>query len=508
MVMKARPYQDDLIEASTTELHARRNTLTVCPTGGGKTFIAKEIIERGGFRNTLFLAHRKDLVHQTHKRFSEFLDVGKIISGTNFTAAPHQVASIQTLSSRIKRGGMGHLKPDLIIIDECHRSRGGQYDTLLKSMPDVPVLGITATPCRLDGKGLGDIFEEMIIGPSAARLAEQGYLVMPRVFAANAPSSKGVRKTGGDFNQKQAAEAMMSDDGLIGNIVDHWAQHCRNRRTILFAQSVAHMEQLAERLTQAGARCHLVTGDTPTEERDRIYARISRRRGEILLNVGVAWEGLDIPQLDACIMARMTQSVMIHLQSIGRIMRTFQGKHDAILLDHAGNCMRMFLPWQEVEWSLDHTAAPVVKDTTKNTSKVCQGCFAINDVKETHCVVCGAKFGRETQTFEEKAGELGEIKIKKVEVPYEVRARAWIDLRAEQLRKNYQISWAFVRYKTRFGHWPAIASGRLIDPDNHTEEESAEYLAFLKGEAVRLGKKPGWAYAVWRNALAKQARTK
>lgn len=329
-----------------------RSVILVCATGGGKTTVAASIIEdaKAKGKRIGFLAHRKELIEQCSKRLDDQgMDHG-IIKAGNKRINPRleiQVASIQTLVRRVvpKEGELvPREKPviDLFIIDECHRAEAATYKKVLSYYPKAAILGLTATPHRSDGRGLGDIFDVIVQSSTPAELTEMGFLVPARVFSTPmVPDFSKVSKKMGDFAQKEA-EKLMDRPELIGDVYSHWKELAHDRQTVIFATSCVHAQHITRAFVDKGERAEYLDGETPEEIRTAILSRLERREAQIVVNVGILTEGWDNPEISCVILAVQTQSLVKYLQMAGRALRTAQwiGKVDCIILDHGGNTMR------------------------------------------------------------------------------------------------------------------------------------------------------------------------
>jgi superfamily II DNA or RNA helicase len=268
-----RPYQIDAVERVRALVrHGVRRILLVLATGGGKTSCAAELIRlvvaRGN--RALFIAHRRELIAQAYQRVLEFgltpEQVGVIMASDprRRPGAMVQVASIDTLRNRAKP------RAELVIVDEAHRCLARSYRILADHYPQAVHLGLTATPYRADGRGLGDAYDELVVVASPRELIAQGYLVEPRVFTvppSALPDLSAVRVRAGDYD-KRALEDAVDQKGLVGNLVEHWRKYADGVRTIVFATSVAHSKHITERFLEAGVPSEHLDGETPAAERD------------------------------------------------------------------------------------------------------------------------------------------------------------------------------------------------------------------------------------------------
>lgn len=293
MTFTLRDYQTAAIESLRAQIRAGvRRLLLVSGTGTGKTVIAAAII--GGARQRekriLFLAHRRELIEQTSRKLDAIgVDHG-ICQASHWRTRPWlpvQVASIQTLINRELP-----FAPDLIIIDETHRARAGSYQDILARYPNAVSLGLTATPVRSDGKGLGTMFDVMVQCPSVRAMIDRGFLVPIRAWTQPEQSFKGVRKTGGDYNLEDLA-VRMDQAKLVGNIVRHWRKLANNRQTVVFAVNVEHSKHICKEFTMAGVLAEHLDGTTPTAERDAILDRLATGRTRVVTNCQVLSEGWD-----------------------------------------------------------------------------------------------------------------------------------------------------------------------------------------------------------------------
>jgi superfamily II DNA or RNA helicase len=295
-----RPYQEQVVR----EVEQHRRPIIVAPTGSGKTIIAAEIIRRAENRHVLFLAHRRELIHQARNKLADFgVRAGLILAGHSpDKMLGVQVASIQTLWSRCIRQDNDLPHADIVFIDEAHHARARTYRQIIDAYPDARIYGMTATPCRRDGRGLGNVFDAMVECPQVQELIDLGYLVKTKVFAPCKPNLKGVQTRQGDYVESQLAERMDRAE-LVGDIVTHWHRHADGRKTVVFATSVAHSIHLRDEFVRSGVRAEHIDGSTPKDDRDEILARLECGDLELVSNCQVLTEGWDMPDVACCILA-------------------------------------------------------------------------------------------------------------------------------------------------------------------------------------------------------------
>jgi DNA repair protein RadD len=297
-----------------------RSVLAVAPTGSGKTTVFSHVLAELDARRQrgVILVHRRELATQACNRLREFgVRFGLILAGELADpTARIQVASVQTLVRRRAPPAQ------LVVADEAHLSTAATWRNILANYPQARILGVTATPWRLSGKPLAGQYDRCVVIATPRELREQGHLCGYNGFSYLTPDLSDVSTTAGDYNEEQTAKAM-SQFSIVDNVVEEWGAHARELSTVVFAVTKEHSRQLAARFVVAGVRAEHLDGDTPLEQRQAILARVERGQTRVLCNVGVAVEGLDIPRLKCCVLARPTKSLARAIQMMGRVRRPY-----------------------------------------------------------------------------------------------------------------------------------------------------------------------------------------
>lgn len=414
MTVTLRPYQVEAVEAVRNAYRGgARAPLLVAPTGAGKTvmfsFVAQEAAARG--KRALILAHRRELIRQaSQKLYAAGVQHGIIAPGHTPTRDLVQVASVQTLGRRLQRGSTA--VPDLIVVDEAHHAVAGQWATVAAAFPGARLLGVTATPERLDGRGLGveagGCFDALVLGPTIADLIAGGFLTPTRIFApAEAPDLSGIRTRGGDYEASALADAMARPQ-LVGDAVAHYGRHAAGQPAILFSPSVAHAAAMAEAFRAAGWRAAAASGETSASERDAAIAGLATGAVQVLCSCDLVSEGLDVPAVGAVILMRPTKSLGLYLQQVGRGLRPAPGKTHLVVLDHAGNTLRHGPPEIPREWTLAGRPRKAKDKDEAPPARQCPQCFAVH-APAPACPECGHVYEVASREIEHVAGELSEV---------------------------------------------------------------------------------------------------
>jgi superfamily II DNA or RNA helicase len=498
-----RPYQGELQNLTRQSFrNGFTSPVVVSPTGSGKTVIfadtAKRAAEKGN--RVLILVHRQEILEQTLlKLYSMGVTAGKIAAGSKMTTNKIQVAMVQTLARRLNFVR----KPDLIIIDECHHSMASTWLNIFNHWPDVPRIGFTATPCRLDGKGLKEIADDMVQGPTIASLVEDGYLTFPVI---KKPAEEHVMKFHvkmGDFDKKEQAEKLSSKK-IVGDVIEHYRQYLWKEPTVCFVPRLDYGEMIAKMFRNVGLNAVLVQGGQKYRaERDRGIKGLSDGSVNIVMSAEVISEGVDVPAMTGVIMLRRTMSLSMFLQMAGRPLRTVYApgydlntkegrllaiqrgpKPRAYILDHVGNYYLHGHVLSDRQWSLDSVKKDPRKEEPPET-RICPDCGGVWPGRPTTCPDCGYEWiefavqAKEVKPPEIIAGELVDA------LPDGIIEEGEKDPLI-QLLKRVQTLAPAVRQKAMIAEAYKLAA---------IKGDSAKSILKALGEAA--GYKKGWSHWVW-----------
>jgi superfamily II DNA or RNA helicase len=470
-----RDYQAAFIADFNRELlRGQRKIMGVAPTGAGKTVIAAAIARQAAAasQRVLFLVHRRELVSQSSQKLYDVgLDHGIIAAGfPTRPAVSVQVASISTLHARAVRCSNVELpRADLVIVDEAHHAPARTWHRLIDAYPAAGMLGLSATPCRADGRGLGDIFKVMVQCPPIAALIGSGYLVPTCVYAPTRPDLDGVRVHCGDYIEAELADRMDRPQ-LVGDVVAHWHRLGDRRRTIVFATSVAHAVHLRDEFGRYGVAAAHVDGTTPTAERDAILAGLASGAIEVVTNCGVLTEGFDLPAIGCIVLARPTKSFGLYRQMVGRGLRP--GKDHCLVLDHASCTHEHGFIDEPVEWTLvpdkrPQRPAQTARAARRATTLVdCPECSAARWQGQP-CPACGWRPQAKPQDVEVVDGELG--LVSRDGTVENAAAAAEKNLFYGQLlwiarERGYKAGWAAHKFREKFSAWPGRKDVEPVPP--------------------------------------------
>ena len=396
--------EDDILRCM---MRGFRSPLLVSPTGSGKTIIFCDIAEKAKKKGkrVLIITHRRELYKQTSAALTGIgVDHGLIVAGKAMTADSIQVASVQTLVRRIDK----ICAPDLIIIDEAHHAPSKTWSKIIDTFKTAYVIGVTATPCRGDGKPLCDFFDTLVYGPSVSTLITRGFLSEYVVYRPPLPVNfSDVKIKFGDY-QLTEIEEKMNKRSITGDVIEHYKKLSYGLPAICFCTTVAHAESVAMQFIEAGIPASSIDGSQDFKTRDWKIGSLANGKIKVLCSCDVISEGTDIPVVTTAILLRPTQSMGLYLQQVGRAGRIHKDKKFAIILDHVGNSIRHGLPDEERIWSLTENVQVQRKERNADGGikiRQCTKCFRVHEIAP-ECPYCGYIYKVEDRTPEMVAGDL------------------------------------------------------------------------------------------------------
>lgn len=453
-MLQLRDYQDNCVSGvRRAYIEKRRAPLLVVPTGGGKTVIFSHIAANTSARgnDVIILVHRIELLKQTSLALHKS-GVNHGLINPKFTPnllAPVQVCSVQTL---VKRMHKYNLDPRLIIVDEAHHATAGTWKKIFEYYPKARILGVTATPIRNDGVGLGvdngGLFDELIMGPQIQELIDKGFLVAPIVYAPmERLNLAGLRIKKGDYDKKQLEERL-DKPHITGSAVAHYAKICPGTPAVAFCVSVAHAEHVASEFRQAGFRAFSVDGTTDDIVRDRILSGLGNGTVDVVTSCDLISEGTDIPAIGCGIFLRPTESMGLYTQQGGRTLRPCEGKDFAIILDHVGNTFKHGMLTDHREWTLEGRYKRAGTAGEKGVKvKQCPECYSVHE-PVPNCPQCGHFYISDVKELKEVDGELTQMTeadvaaVKRMKQSEVKNAKTIGELETIAAARGYKPGWA------------------------------------------------------------------
>lgn len=375
----------------------------------------------------LFLVHRKELCQQITNTFTR--------QGVNMALC--SVSMVQTVSRHIDR----ILTPQLIITDEAHHSTANTYTKIYQAFPNALLLGFTATPCRLNSGGLGEVFDDLITSVSTQWLIENKYLSPYKYYSVKLADTSGLHVRAGEYKADEVAELMQHKE-IYGGTVEQWQKLAEGRKTIVYCASVKAAEETAALFRANGYAAQSLDGNTPADVRRDVMESFRRGNTMILCNCELFGEGLDVPDCECTVLLRPTQSLTLYIQQSMRSMRYMPDK-TAIIIDHVGSCYFHGLPDDDRVWTLEP------KKKQENTVKIreCPNCYAVYPPTMQKCPYCGYMAVKEIQRKDKKVVDIDLVEMKRQDdiknTKYsDLTAESWSDVERIRKARGYKIQWA------------------------------------------------------------------
>ncbi len=454
--MQLRSYQIKAIDSLRYSFNTKgkKSPLLVMPTGAGKTVVFAAISKAisDNEKNVLILVHRRELIDQASKKLKAIgVDHGVIAAKYKSSQNNIQIASVQTL---VRRLVTNTFNPNYIIIDEAHHAAAGSWQKIIEHFKDAYKIGCTATPIRLDGRGLADYFDDLVLGPGVAKLIKDEYLAPYKVFAPPLKINLDRVKTlGGDY-QKQELEKEINSADIIGDAVQQYKKHADGLPAIAFCISIKHATDVCNKFKDAGYKAAIVHGGMKVKDRDTAIKGLENGNVQVLTSVDVISEGTDVPDVSAAILLRPTKSEGLYLQQVGRVLRPKPDK-TAIILDHVNSTRTHGFVDDKKEWSLDSQKKKKKKGELAPHVETCKKCFATYKPTPT-CPVCGFESEHRERFIKQEEGELEELK-RKEQAETEKKQQKLLIATAKTLEElemvakilGYKKGWAYRVFESR-----------------------------------------------------------
>lgn len=437
--MKLRDYQEEQRQLNKIAIKTSKAVCSVAPTRSGKTIMFSDMacrMENAG-KHVLILTHRQEIFDQTFQKLADFgISAGQVRSDKLITKNLIQLGMIQTVHKRLQKQERMKKnfnynkftiikKPDLIIIDECHHATSKTWKEVLQYFEDVPRIGFTATPERLDGAGLVELFDTLVIGKSTKWMVENNWLSKPVHLCPPSPLDKANLKIRmGDYD-KQSQTEIMKKHVVCADVVKSYREFFNGAPCIVFCCTIEHAEIMTVAYKNDGWNPAIIHGKMTKKNRTEIMEGFRSGKYHLLISVDLIGEGVDVPAAAGVQLLRKTKSLSLYLQMSARGMTPIyadgydlenyedrkkslqEGKPESIILDHAGNYWIHGSILKEREWSIDHKKR---NNKEKQTIKkvTCPICFFHWESDAKICPRCGHSF--EIALRNKKEFEIHELK--------------------------------------------------------------------------------------------------
>lgn len=444
--MPLRPYQVDL-ENRVRQAYREgcRSPCIVLPCGGGKSVIIADIARQTTAKGNrvLFLVHHRELCDQIRSTFTWW--------GVNMRLC--DIMMVQTAARRLSKLP----RPQLIITDENHHCLANTYRKIYEYFPECRRVGVTATPVRLNGDGLGDVNDRLIIGVSAKWLIENHCLAPYDYYAPSLVDLSEVKMNRGEF-ETSSVEKLMLKKAVFGNVIEYYKKLAGGRQAICYCTSIRHSIETAAAFRAAGIEAEHIDGGTPRAERDEIVRKFKEGALDILCNVDLISEGFDVPDCECAILLRPTQSLTLYIQQAMRCMRYRPDKR-AVIIDHVGNYARHGLPDDDREWTLDKKPKRKKGEKSQpveNAVTQCPECFLTFHTRDESgevvksCPYCGAELPvKERKEIKQEEAVLEKIEGFRIDYSDPDSCKSYKELLLYARKHGYKPGWAYYQAKKR-----------------------------------------------------------
>lgn len=488
-MLQLRPHQSEVVEKLREGFKAgHRCQLLYAPTGFGKTEVAMAIMKAVAekFKKCAMVLDRIVLVDQTSRRLDKYGIPHGVMQAGHWRDKPEehiQVCSAQTLELR-----KTFPEIDLLIIDECHVTRRGVVK-FIKENPHIRVIGLTATPFT---KGLGDIYTHVVGATPTGDLIEKGWLVPLKVYVAKEIDMTGAKKVAGEWSQDEVTERGMK---IVGDVVHSWHQKVHEVfgkpvKTIVFCSGVEHGRELVKRFAEAGYNFVSISYQEDDQFKKDTIQEFSQPDTLIhgLIATDILTRGFDVTDVLCGVSARpFSKSFSSHVQQMGRVMRSHEGKEFGLWLDHSGNFLRFRDDWDRVFYEgvteLKEGGEKAKKEPTLKEKKdaICPACKVLWTFSGKICGSCGYE-RKPKNDVSMVNGELLELAATNKQLVIDNK-QFYSELLYYSKQKGYKDGWASHKYKEKFGVFPRSIPKEIAPPSPQTMKWiKSRRIAFVKGK--------------------------
>lgn len=468
--------------------------LLVGPCGVGKTIMSSALMSLALEKENAcaFLAHGRQLIFQKSAKLQDCgIQHSVLMDGEEYYHSRCTVASKDTYWSRsFVDDRVPKLNVKMLIVDEAHQSIEGSWRTILEHNPETIIIGLTATPARGNGTGLGDFYKAMVTAATYEELlaAKPPFLVPPRIYAPYSVDMSGAKVGGPNHEYVQhEVDSRFNKPELVGDVIAHWIRLAENRPTAVFASSVKHSIALAAEFNRAGIAAKHMDADTDQAERLVAFQDLKEGRLRVITNYAIVRVGVDLPFISCLQLAVAMNSLNTYLQTCGRGFRTHPGKTECIIIDHGGNVHKHGWPTEDHEWSLDGKETVQVRDEKKEFKEkkprepiCCPKCGAMRESGPT-CHNCGHKHARTGLKVRMVDGTLKEVQRKAKPRPLTDHQKVYSQCLAVAANRNMTAAAAKAMFKNKTGAWPGDELFPKIAYSDNNTKVALLYPGFVRG---------------------------
>lgn len=349
-------YQEDMKERIEKALRLHRSVMAQMPTGTGKTYLLTAVIDSFVSNNPMekvwIVAHRRELVSQIDETVRKFHSYSA--SNTSSLLSSVKAMSIQWL---MRHYDEIEEEPGMIVIDEAHHALAKTYKEMWERFPKAKFLGLTATPCRLNGKGFTDLFDVLVQSWGVPEFISKGRLATYDFVSIKSDgvtqrliNSLQKRGADGDYQNKEM-DMLLNKKPSIERLYRSLEEYGKDRKGIVYAINISHAQEITKLYQEHGVKAIAIDSKTPATERQQDIEAFKKGDIQVLVNVDIFSEGFDCPDVEFVQLARPTLSLAKYLQMVGRGLRVAKGKKNCVIIDNVGLYRVFGLPSQVWNWN-------------------------------------------------------------------------------------------------------------------------------------------------------------